>query len=279
MIDLNNYHANYVAVNNGRLYYEIAGNGDPLVFVPASILDRRIWDDQFHYFSQTHTVLRYDMRGFGKSETLPGTYAYHEDLYKLLQALQFKSSVVIGVSSGGAVALEFTLEHSEMVRGLVLTSSALGGNPSRTSVTAAKASAKFFQKGDLSQTLESILRLRVDGPTRSADAINPRVREKIRSILSENLTSKSTQYTVPQLLNPPAVTRLHELSLPTCVIVGDQDIEDVKTSSSIITEKTANAENYLLEGLGHMLHMEQPAYYNQLLLHFLQSIGINGHSL
>lgn len=84
LIDLNNYHANYVAVNNGRLYYEIAGNGDPLVFVPASILDRRIWDDQFHYFSQTHTVLRYDMRGFGKSETLPGTYAYHEEYLQTL---------------------------------------------------------------------------------------------------------------------------------------------------------------------------------------------------
>jgi hypothetical protein len=109
------------------------------------------------------------------------------------------------VSSGGAVSLEY----SEIIKGLVLTSSALGGNPSRSSVTEANASAVFFQRGDLNQTIESILRLRVDGPSRSIDALNTQVREKIRSILIENLTSKSTQYTVPQLLNPPAITRLH----------------------------------------------------------------------
>ena len=55
-------------VNGTRLYYEVAGSGQPLVLIHGYTLDTRMWDDQFDAFSQQYQVIRYDLRGFGKSD-------------------------------------------------------------------------------------------------------------------------------------------------------------------------------------------------------------------
>ncbi len=82
-------------VNNTRLYYEIKGEGQPLVFIHDFTLDHRMWDDQFYYFSKWYRCIRYDIRGYGQS-ALPGTdyYSYHDDLKDLLISLQITDSLV-----------------------------------------------------------------------------------------------------------------------------------------------------------------------------------------
>ena len=57
----------YAEVNGTRLYYELAGEGDPIVLIHGFTLDTRMWDDQFNEFASNHRVLRYDLRGYGKS--------------------------------------------------------------------------------------------------------------------------------------------------------------------------------------------------------------------
>jgi alpha/beta hydrolase fold len=55
-------------VNGGHLYYEVYGHGAPLVFLHAGIADSRMWDRQVNYFSRKFTVVRFDTRGYGKSD-------------------------------------------------------------------------------------------------------------------------------------------------------------------------------------------------------------------
>src|SRR6059036_2922712 len=57
----------YTPVRGGNLYYETAGEGTPLVFVHARFLDSRMWDDQFQLSAKGNRVIRYDVRGFGRS--------------------------------------------------------------------------------------------------------------------------------------------------------------------------------------------------------------------
>src|SRR5258708_7065941 len=78
----------YVNSNGTQLYYEIAGKGHPLVLIHSGLLNNRMWDGQFLEFAQQYTVIRYDMRGFGKSQMGNVRYAHAQDLYNLLHFLE-----------------------------------------------------------------------------------------------------------------------------------------------------------------------------------------------
>lgn len=76
-----NVESGYAEVNGTRLYYEIAGEEEPIVLIHGNGGDCRHWDNQFIPFSQNHRVLRYDIRGFGKSSnpTEGKQYSHHDD--------------------------------------------------------------------------------------------------------------------------------------------------------------------------------------------------------
>ena len=75
-------------VNGARLYYEVAGSGHPLVLIHAYALDTRMWDSQFEEFAQRYQVVRYDVRGFGRSAPpTEESYSHVEDLKALLDLL------------------------------------------------------------------------------------------------------------------------------------------------------------------------------------------------
>src|ERR1044072_826236 len=103
-------------VNGTSLYYETKGKGFPIVFVSGGgILDRRGWDEQFETFAKHYRVVRYDVRGIGKSARPQGPFSHSEDLYALLSFLKIKRAHVAGLSVGGAIAIDFALEHPEVV--------------------------------------------------------------------------------------------------------------------------------------------------------------------
>ena len=81
-------------------------------------MDRRAWDDQFAEFAKHYRVIRYDLRGSGLSASPDKPYSNSEDLYGLLQFLKVDKAYVLGISRGGGIAYDFTLEHPEMVAAL-----------------------------------------------------------------------------------------------------------------------------------------------------------------
>ena len=118
----------FIEVNGTRLYYEMAGAGDAVVFLHGFTLDTRMWDDQFERFAEQYHVIRYDLRGFGQSAVpTDAPYAHFDDLKALLDALGIEQAHLVGLSKGGGVALDFALAFPTYVRGLVLIDSILGG--------------------------------------------------------------------------------------------------------------------------------------------------------
>ena len=81
-------------INGTRLHYDVRGAGDPLVLIHSGISDLRLWDDQVDAFAARHRVIRYDVRGYGKTPHPPGTFSHHDDLRALLDQLGVDSSVV-----------------------------------------------------------------------------------------------------------------------------------------------------------------------------------------
>src|SRR5712692_8710831 len=117
----------FVETSQGRLYHEVAGDGPALVLIHGGLWDARMWDDQFDAFAEGHTVIRYDLRGFGRSDPPTGPYSNTRDLTELLRALDIDRATVLGLSMGGRVAIDFAIEHPEMVSGLLPVAAGLGG--------------------------------------------------------------------------------------------------------------------------------------------------------
>jgi len=104
----------YLPMDDGKLYYEMSEGGAgkaTLVLSHALFLDSRMWDDQWAAFSQAFRVVRYDMRGNGRSDVATGPRCRREDLYQLLRHLEIEQAHLLGCSVGGEISIDLALEH------------------------------------------------------------------------------------------------------------------------------------------------------------------------
>ncbi|HEY2951197.1 MAG TPA: alpha/beta fold hydrolase, partial [Verrucomicrobiae bacterium] len=95
------------------LYYETTGRGETIVLIHGGQMDRRMWDAQFDSFARPYRVIRYDIRGFGKSDVPDKPYSHAGDLHSLLRHWRVKKATLMGLSLGAAIATDFAIEHPE----------------------------------------------------------------------------------------------------------------------------------------------------------------------
>jgi 3-oxoadipate enol-lactonase len=259
-----------VHINGAELYTEVAGAGQPLVFLHAGIAHSDMWDAQFSTFAEHFRVLRYDMRGFGRSSLPAEAYAHVDDLAAILDALNMDRVHIIGASQGGRVALEFALKYPHRVRSMVLAATAVRGYDFSDIVTNyATQSDAAYEAGDIELAVELDLRMWVDGPKRSPDRVAPELRERVREMAR-------TAYPVPMIdaterpLTPPMIDRLWEIKAPSLVLVGEYEVPDFINIAGLVAFGLDTAEKQMIKGAAHMLTMEQAQAFNALALPFLQ---------
>src|ERR1044071_609681 len=83
-------HSSYAHVNGTKLYYQTAGSGPWVVLIHGGLVDRRLWDDQFRQFAKNFSVLRYDLRGYGRSQFPDKPFSHIDDLYALVRSLKIE---------------------------------------------------------------------------------------------------------------------------------------------------------------------------------------------
>jgi 2-hydroxy-6-oxonona-2,4-dienedioate hydrolase len=258
--------------NGATLYYEVAGEGEPLVLVHAGIADGRMWDAQVVTFSRRYRVIRHDMRGFGRSPMVAGPYSHHADLRALLDALEVERAAFVGCSMGGATVIDFALENPERVEALVLVGSAVGGfefdeePPEEWDELVAADEA-----GDLERVSELEVRMWVDGPRRGPDAVDPGVRNLVREMNLIALENEALQ--LGEELEPlaPAATRLSQIRAHTLVLVGDEDRPRTLAAADLLERDLRNARKTVMPGTAHLPNMEHPEEFDRLVLDFLKS--------
>ncbi len=255
----------------GPLYYEVAGTGHPLVLIHAGVADHTMWDDQFEMFAKQYRVVRYDTRGYGKSPVGEKVYSNRQDIYDLLTHLGMKSAYVMGVSRGGQIATDFTLEHPEMVDALVPVAAGLGGmdhEPTPAEMKWFELMEEAEQRGDMAAVADIDVRVWADGPAQPEGRADSRVREQVRQMCLANysIAQGSGQ---PIVLAPSAAGRLGEIRVPTLVIVGDLDETGVMVAADLLTEGIAGAKKVVIPNTAHMLNMEKPEEFNRVVLEFL----------
>ncbi|GAC1344419.1 MAG: alpha/beta hydrolase [Ktedonobacteraceae bacterium] len=270
----------FAELNGTKLYYEVAGEGHPLVLLHGGLVDRRLWDEQFGVFAQHYRVIRYDMRGYGDSGLIKvgmEAYSMRQDLYGLLQFLGVEKTYVIGLSMGGSLATDFTLEHPEMVEALVLVGAGLSRFKSKEENNATSKMweevEEAFKKGDIARAVELELRFWTDGPNRPTEQVDPQVRERVRQMTTHNYERPDDlDAPDPIGLEPPAIARLVEIHVPTLIIIGDEDVSEIFAIADILEKRIGGAKRVGIANTAHHLNMEKPAEFNQVVLDFLSGI-------
>ncbi len=254
------------------LYYEMAGAGHPLVLIHGGLVNSGLWDEQFEVFAEYYRTLRYDVRGFGKSKSPAAYYSNHGDLRDLLDYLSIEQAYVLGLSMGGAIAIDFTLAYPHRTAALLPVAAGLGGYRTTTNTALRDELNAAYERGDKERAVELSLQMWTDGPYRTPDQVDPDVRERIRAMTVHTFDLPDVEHWL-QGLEPPAIDRLAEIRVPTLFVVGDQDVADILKIGDLIIANVPGAQRAIIPGTAHHLNMEQPAEFNRIVLAFLNSLA------
>jgi 3-oxoadipate enol-lactonase len=268
----------FAEVNGTRLYYEVAGEGYPLVLMHGGIMNNTMWDDQFEAFAQHYRVIRYDLRGFGQSDLPAGPepYTMRGDVRALLTFLSIEKANVLAISMAGSIAIDFTLDYPAMVNALILVAPGVNGYDSSESEDEEamfKEIEAAYESGDLERAVELETRAWVDGPDRTPEQVDPVVRKRVYDMnLQTNRRVAGKELPDSQKLDPPAFGRLAEIHVPTLLIIGDGDVREMVSIVDMLETNIAGARKAVMRGVAHVPNMERPAEFNQLVLDFLKMV-------
>ena len=260
-------------VNGTKLYYELAGAGECIVFIHGNFGDCRHWDNQFELFAKKYKVLRYDVRGYGKS-AMPvkgEKYGPHDDLKALLDYLKIEKAHVVGFSMGSGIAIDFAVEYPEIANSLTAVGPTLHGNWSPV--------AKDFIR-EL-RTVSSIVKEKgVQGAAEEFVEFNSLNSHKMSPGVKKRIVENAYDYTFWHFLNPEkikiapdAVNLLDNIRFPTLIITSEFDIEYCREVAYFLNEKIPQSLILDIDDATHYMFMDKPKEFNSSLSKFLDDLN------
>jgi pimeloyl-ACP methyl ester carboxylesterase len=258
------------------MYYELDGNGPPLVMLHAGIADRRMWAGQVGVLSRHYTVITPDFRGYGSSAAQQMPFRYYEDIYCLLQHLEVGKAAFVGCSIGGLTAMKLMIAHPEAVACAVLVAPGLR----EYECTDAGTLAKDAELSDLAAAgkRDEVIRLLVDlwvvGLKRRRQAVNREAQELALRMIKENydMVMDRLPETEPEV---GIIPNLPKINVPVLVMIGSDDLPDMQAIAHLVAQKIPGAREQLIPGAGHLPNLEHEDLFNRTVLDFLGSVYKN----
>ncbi len=257
----------YADIGGVKLYFEMAGKGKTVVLIHGGLVDSRLWDDQFAAFAKHYRVVRYDLRGFGKSDFPAKEFSHTADLYALLNYLKIEKASLVGLSLGGVIAADFTILHPERVEKLVFTSAGLRGDKSPRN----EQSIAVYKTAE-SEGRDKAIAMWADHPFFASGKDNAEYVRRTRQMLIDNYRYWGpTPEPIPLVWDKfLTIDRLPEIKAPALIIAGGRDAPQILSIAESLHSGIKNSEKVMIPGVSHHLNMEKPREYNKLVLRFLK---------
>jgi 3-oxoadipate enol-lactonase len=261
------------SLNGARIHYSRSGSGTPVILLHAGVADSRMWEPQVHAFQEHFDVVRPDLRGFGQSELPPAPWSAVDDVLALIDELRLKPVQLVGCSMGGSLAIDFALDHPGRVSKLVLVGSGVSGQQTSEEYDHLFAEVEAAEKsGDLDALNEAEMHLWLDGPSRPRGYVDQRLRELFLEMNGRALKAGWDWDSAPNRpIDPPAAFRLQEITAPTLVVIGDEDLPPVQATAEILASSIRGARKAVIRDAAHLPNLEHPDEFNRLVLDFLLS--------
>ena len=255
----------YILVDGGKLFYESASKGTNIVLLHDGMVNNRIWDEQFPMLTKTYRVVRYDRRGYGKSSDPETKFSNINDLNQLFIQLKIDKAIIFGMSSGGRLAIDFTLTYPEKVTGLVLVGAVVSGFGYTSHMNTRGGHFDPQKMTDPAKVNEYFIK---DDPYEIYSE-NTAAKDKVMKLLP----FLARQNSVPtQPAAKVAVRSLSEIKVPALILVGEYDIPDVHAHAGVINAGIANSKREIIPRSGHLIPIEQPALFNEAVIAFLNKL-------
>ncbi|MBW4539698.1 MAG: alpha/beta hydrolase [Myxacorys chilensis ATA2-1-KO14] len=260
-------------IGNIGMYYEVHGSGEPVVLIHGLSMDSSTWFNQVSALSQKYQVIVFDNRGVGQTDAPHETYSTEmmaNDVAALLKFLNVDNAHILGFSMGGMIAQTLTLKYPELVKSLLLTA------------TAAQFPARAKH---LVQIWLRMLNENVSLETSVRDSFlwvytNEFFEHDETVTASVNLALNHPHPLSPQgfagqvaaLMQHDTRSGINQISVPTLVLIGRDEIFIPLEFSEELAAKIPKAELVILERGGHNCWMEFPEQFNQAVMQFLEGV-------
>jgi len=264
-------------VNGVNLYYEVTGEGFPLVLSHEFAGTCKSWEPQVRFFSRRYQVITYNQRGFPPSDVPQKASDYSqdiliEDLYQLLRYLGIKQAYVGGCSMGGNVALNFGIAHPEMTRALIMVASGAGTTGRDTLVPSLEDLARQLEAAGWKTMAEQY----AQGPSRiQYKRKDPHGWQEFVDDLAAHSNEGSIHLINEVIIKRPLVSELEaelkKLKIPALIMIGDED-EWCIDPALIMKKHMPRAGLLVFPQSGHVINLEEPDIFNRALLDFLTAV-------
>lgn len=246
---------------SGGIAYDVQGAGPVVVLLTGSNLDRRMWDREATSLARAYTVVRYDLRAHGKSDTATAPFSHLGDLAVLLDELKIAKASLVGLSAGSTIALDAALQMPDRVERIVLAGPSIGGYVSKQRLPFIDALMAAFKTGDYQKVSEVLLTTSVFAAPADSQAI-------VRQMVMENdrmwTIDRKLMLPAPQ----PAIDRLELVTVPALILVGDKD-EFQGEHADILAKRVPGATLVRVPGGGHLLNLTSPQAFDAAVSSFL----------
>jgi pimeloyl-ACP methyl ester carboxylesterase len=261
----------FAEIDKCALFYEERGVGKPLVLIHGFGSDHKSWDGIFEALSAAHRVIRYDLRGFGASvDRSTEPFSHAADLKALLDHLKIERTDLLGVSMGGAVAVNFALRASERVERLVLVS------PGSTGWEWTPAWRAFWSpvvRGARAGDMAEAKRLWWMHPFFEVTRTHPAAAQTLRDAIERYSGIHWVEGDRQERVTTPDLERLHLVAAPTLLFAGAKDMEDLHIIANAIAAMVPRVTRIDYPEAGHLLHLEEPKRFLADVLAFLDGPG------
>lgn len=232
-----------------------------------------MWEPQWNVFASTNRVVRCDLRGFGRTGLEAGEFAHSDDVVRVLDRVGVDRALLVGASLGGRVAMELAVRAPERVSGLLLSGSGLPGHDWSPQVQSFwQAEDELIERGDIDAAVELNLSMWLDGPERSRARVDSGTRARVAKMQRTAIEHSIPHLTdaVERLAVNNLAERIGEIRVPTAVVVGDQDVRDIRDIASTLATTIPNATLHLQADTAHLPSLEEPQAFNNILRQLLE---------
>ncbi|MFC1619829.1 alpha/beta fold hydrolase [Candidatus Neomarinimicrobiota bacterium] len=245
----------FIEVDGGQLYYEVAGAGETILMVHDGLLHRETWNLQFDDLARDHRVIRYDRRGYGKSPAPEEPFSLVEDLDAVFRTLGVEQAMLMGMSAGARLAVDYTLAYPGKVSSLILVGPVVSGMDFTN---------HFIDRGGrVTQEITSDRAIwrnyYVQDDPYTITPGHDTARELAQKLLDANPHNFAA---VNNLLArqpvQPALGRLSEIAVPTLIVVGEHDIADVHAHAGALETGILGAQRIIIRDAAHLIPLDQP---------------------
>ena len=261
--------------NGQRLYYEVHGEGVPLVLIMGIGYDATLWGlHQIPAFSQEFQVMAFDNRDVGRSSKAAGPYTIADmadDVAGLMDGLGVDRAHLLGVSMGGMIAQEFALRHPKRLDKLVLTGTGAGTGRAKFDPISIWNFVKQHDAGGLTFAAQQFLWLFSTDFVRNHQAV-----DETLALLGSNPNPVSPEAYGRQAeayVQHDALDRVGKIGVPTLVVTGERDRLTPPWIGRELAKAIPGAKFRLVKGPGasHVLPLERPDDFNRIVLSFLRA--------